>query len=108
MTDLNIKEFGERSVGVVFRNTQYAQGHEKVYTYRVFEEMKVKEGDIAVVEKGGAYSFVTVVRIDQAPRLSELAPFRYKWLCCIVLLEDYWERLADEELMNKANSVKSL
>ncbi len=106
--DLNINEWGEKTVGVVFRNTKYAEGHEKVYTYRVLLDMDVKEGDLAVVEKDGAYSFVTVVRIDETPRLSELAPFRYKWLCCLVDRRQYDRRVKEEEAFIKANAVKAL
>ena len=108
MTDLNIKEWGDKSVGVVFRNTQYAQGHEKIYTYRVFKDMDVMEGDLAVVEKDGTYSFVTIVRVDLVPRLSELAPFKYKWLCCIVDRRQYDRRIKDEKEFTLVNAVKEL
>ncbi len=106
--DFNINEWGDKTVGVVFRNTKYAEGHEKVYTYRIFLNMDPKEGDLAVVEKDDTYSFVTIVRIDTAPRLSELAPFRYKWICCIVERRQYNRRIKDEDELILTSAVKAL
>lgn len=108
MADLNIKEWGDKTVGVVFRNTKYAEGHEKLYTYRVFLDMEVDIGDMAVVEKDGTYSIVTIKRIDSVPRLSELAPFKYKWLCCLIDRRQYERREKEEKKFSLVNAVKTL
>lgn len=108
MTDFNIDRFGDKTVGIVFRNTKYAEGHEKIYTYRIPIEMEVDPGDLAVVEKDDVYSIVTIIRIDDDSKLSDIAPFKYKWICCIVQREEYLERQMEEEDLIMENASKSL
>lgn len=108
MTDFNIETFGNKTVGVVFRNTKYAEGYEKMYTYRIPMDMTIIKGDLAVVEKDDVYSIVTIVRIDIDSKLSDVAPFRYKWICCIVQREEYLERQMEEEDLIMKNASKLL
>ena len=84
-------------VGVVFTNTNYAKGHEKVYTYRIEEEMNAVEGELAIVEKDGKYSFVTIVEVHKTSQIDAKATYRYKWIVAIVDFAGYSERIALED-----------
>ncbi len=86
-----------KTVGVVFTNTNYAAGHEKVYTYRIEEEMDAVEGELAIVEKDGKYSFVTIVDVHKTSQIDAKATYRYKWIVAIVDFAGYHERMALED-----------
>ena len=108
--DMSIKELnatykGVSTVGCVFRNTQYAQGHEQAYTYLVPEWCEyVDKGDLAIVEKNGIYSIVTIVRVDDISQIDPNATYRYKWLVEVVSPDLYKVRLGEEENLIKSNA----
>ena len=102
--ELNASYEGGHTCGCIFRNTVYAQGHEQTYTYLVPEWLIVEKGDLAIVEKGGVYSIVTVNRIDETSKVDPNAPYRYKWLVGKVSPELYNARVEAE---NKSLGAQS-
>lgn len=87
---------GTPTVGAVFRNTKYAENHEKTYTYMVPEDMQPKLGDLGIVEKDGIYSIVTIVRVDKISLVDPKADYQYKWLVGIVDASVYNEKIVSE------------
>lgn len=86
-----------KTVGCVFTNTNYAQGHEKVYTYRIPDELDVEVGDLAVVEKDGKYSFVTIVEIHETSQIDTEVTYRYKWIVIVIKTKEYMDKMEEED-----------
>ena len=96
--ELNTTYEGIRTVGCVFRNTKYAEGHERTYTYLVPPEVGIlKKGDLAIVEKDGVYSIVTITRIDDQSQVDPNATYRYKWLVSVTSTKHYADIVAAED-----------
>ena len=98
MKILNVTYKGVQTVGCVFRNTQYAEGHEQTYTYLVPEWCYPFKDDLAIVEKDGIYSIVTIVRVDSKSQIDVNAPFRYKWLVDVI------STVAYDDLVKRENN----
>ncbi len=88
---------GGKTVGVVFSKAKYAEGHQKMYTYRIEDAMTAKVGDMAVVERDGEYSFVDIMEVHEESQIDINASYRYKWLVAIVDRTEYLERLRIED-----------
>ena len=108
MLKLNQTYEGVPTVTVIFLKTQYAEGHERTYTYLVPSHLNPHMNDLGIVEKEGVYSIVKIIEVHKKSAVDINANYRYKWLVGIVNPDVYNSILAQEDKLIEQYAVSKV
>lgn len=92
-----------KTIGCIFTTTQYAQGHEKIYTYKTWLDHQI--GDSVVVLTAKGYKVVEVVEVHEQSQIDGTSTIEYKWIVAIVDHNHYQAKtILDEEAIVDINN----
>ncbi len=77
-----------KTVGVTFKDTKYAEGHQKIYTYKT-TRTDLKVDDFAIVEANDALKIVKIVEVHDKNKIDSDSTIVFKWLVDKVNLAAY-------------------
>jgi len=92
---------GIKTIGCVFNATKYAEGKQRVYTYKTWMDHVV--GDFVVIETAKGYSVVEVHEVHETSQINGVTDIDYKWVVDKVDLTAYGLKLAKDR-----NSIKDI